>query len=74
MEKFKQLLERDYSIIIKDRRDLEVSFRKLEIDSLQIVALITSLENLYKIEFFIDELDEVNSLKDLYECIERKIK
>ena len=74
MEKFKQLLEKDYSIIIKDRQDLEVSFRKLEIDSLQIVALITSLENLYKIEFSIDELDEVNSLKDLYECIERKIK
>lgn len=74
MEKFKQLLEKDYSIIIKDRQDLEVSFRKLEIDSLQIIALIASLENLYKIEFSIDELDEVNSLKDLYECIERKIK
>lgn len=74
MEKFKQLLEKDYSIIIKDRQDLEVSFRKLEIDSLQIIALIASLENLYKIEFSIDELDEVNSLKDLYECIVRKMK
>lgn len=73
MEKFKQLLEKDYSIIIKDEQDLEVSFRKLEIDSLQVVALISSLEDLYKIEFSIDELDEVDSLKDLYECIERKL-
>ncbi len=73
MERFKQLLEREYSIVINETKDLEVSFRKRGISSLQIIALISSLEDLYNIEFSIDELEEINSLMDLYKCIERKI-
>lgn len=73
MERFKQLLEREYSIVINEKKDLEVSFRKREISSLQIIALISSLEDLYNIEFSIDELEEMTSLMDLYKCIEGKI-
>lgn len=43
------------------------------IDSLQIVALVSEIEEMYNIRFSIDDLDQIDNLKNLYECLHIKL-
>ena len=72
MEKLILLLKNEYSLNISNTKDLEINFRQLELDSLQVIALISATEELYKIQFSIEELEEIENLKDLFECVAAK--
>ena len=48
------------------------SFKKLDIDSLDLYSIIQSVENKYKIKIKDQDLDKISSLKKLFVFLEKK--
>lgn len=67
------LLYKKFGIKIENDQNLGITFRQMGIDSLQIVALVSEIEEMYNIRFSIDDLDQIDNLKNLYECLHIKL-
>ena len=70
-EKLDLLLEK--KIGLKKGDNFEITFRQIGIDSLQIIALVSTIEEELDIQFSIDDLDQIDSIKNLYDCICTKL-
>lgn len=57
-----------------DETDFDKNISDLDIDSIDLLDLIMSIEDKYEIEFSDEELDDIKKFDDIVELIEKKNK
>ena len=71
--KVREILHQSYSINY-DQIELETKFElELGMDSREFFELIVDFENVFKIDIFLDDLNEIITIEDAVNYIEKKI-
>lgn len=71
-EELKQLAEDNLDIDVENL-DFSTKIEDLDIDSIDLLDFIMTIEEKYDIEFSDDELDQIESLEDIEKVIEKKL-
>ncbi|WP_045433800.1 acyl carrier protein [Metamycoplasma canadense] len=69
---FKELVFKELKKLTKKSFDLDTKIKDLNIDSLDLVLLVSELESKLKIEISDDELMELKTINDIINIIEQK--
>ena len=71
--KIREILNKSYSIKF-DQIELETNFEiELGFDSREFFELINDFENTFNIDIFLDDIDEIRTIKEAVIYIEKKI-
>ncbi|ENY54168.1 phosphopantetheine-binding protein [Metamycoplasma alkalescens] len=69
---FKELVFKKISKLTKKKFDLDTLIKDLNVDSLDLVILISELESNFNIEITDDELMQIKTIGDVINLIEQK--
>lgn len=70
-EELKQLADENLNIDVEDL-DFNTKIKDLDIDSIDLLDFIMTIEEKYDIEFSDEELDQIGTLDDIVNLIEKK--
>ncbi|MCI5839668.1 MAG: phosphopantetheine-binding protein [Peptoniphilaceae bacterium] len=72
-EKFEKLVEENFDVDINNLNFNENISENDEIDSIDLLDFVMTIEDEFEIEFSDDELDNIKTLNDMIEILEKKV-